>query len=322
MIPQSRNITTLILIIISGILAAVIIVVICRVIHSDPLPFQSAVMKEWDGDDDKAERWYKIKRFKRLKGVALAVHGLNMKPEKMEPVIAGLNQAGIDVLNLSLHGHGGNYVSGEQASEDERRLESFRTVTYELWSNEVYKAYQKVRHKADRRKVPIFLVGYSVGGLLGCDLMVSHRDVTFDRMVLFAPALNVTIESYLLKALVPFPNLVIDSLSPKNYRSNDGTPMAAYKALFEAITNFEKNISDRLNVPTVVFIDAQDEFVSCFRLKDMIAQKKLDRWKVLSIQKDDRVDNRTAHHLIIDESSTGRDTWKHIVNVMKQHVSP
>ena len=321
MFLKDRKIATRTLIIISGILS-IIVLIVFLVIHSESPQFPSTIINKLPGHDDQAGRWYKIKRLRRLKGVALVIHGLNLRPERMKPIISGLNQAGIDVLNVSLRGHGSNYVSKGKTGSDEQRLESFRTVTYELWSNEGYRAYQRVRQKADRKKVPVFFVGYSLGGLLGCDLLASHPDVSFDRMVLFAPALNVTIESYLLKALAPFPNLVIDSLSPKSYRSNDGTPMAAYKALFEAVTHFEKNISDRLNVPTIVFIDEKDELVSCSRLNEMIVQKKLVRWETHVVQKDDDAVQNTTHHLMIDEDSTGRNTWKHIVNVMIQHVSP
>jgi len=54
---------------------------------------------------------------------------------------------------------------------------------------------------------------------------------------------------------MPFPNMVIDSLSPIYYRSNEGTPMAAYKAVFEACDYFNKNANDKLNKPTLIFID-------------------------------------------------------------------
>ena len=111
---------------------------------------------------------------------------------------------------------------------------------------------------------------------MGCNLALSHPDVLYDRMVLFAPALNIAVESYLLKALMPFPNIVIDSLSPISYRSNEGTPMAAYKALFEAIQHFESNMNDKLNTPTIIFIDEKDEFISCSILKEMIVRKNLD----------------------------------------------
>jgi alpha-beta hydrolase superfamily lysophospholipase len=321
MFLKNRKIKTPAFSIITGVLMAVVLIVFAIIYFGSPR-FPSAALKDVPGYDVRAERWYRVNKLHKLKGVALVIHGLNLKPERMKSIISALNQADIDVLNLSLHGHGGNYIPRRHIDIDEQRLESFRTVTYEIWSNELYRAYTHIRKKADRKKVPLFLVGYSLGGLLGCDLLISRPDVFFDRMILFAPALNVTIESYLLKVLAPFPALVIDSLSPKSYRANDGTPMAAYKAVFETISHFETNISVRLNVPTIVFIDEKDEFVSCSQLKEMIAQKKLDQWQVQAIRKDDYVNNRTAHHLMIDEDSVGRNTWKHIVSAMKQHVSP
>ena len=302
------------------ILITVSILIAYRDFDRESLQRPSSGLNAPAGCDIQAERWYKKKRLKTLKGVALVIHGLNLKPEKMEALIADMNQEGIDVLNLSLYGHGSNYACRSRTNPDAQRLESFRTVTYALWSKEVYQAYQAVRQRADRKKVPVFLVGYSLGGLLGCDLLTSRPDVFFDRMVLFAPALNVMIESYLLKALSPFPNLVIDSLSPQSYRSNAGTPMAAYKAVFAAIDHFEGHISVKLNVPTVIFIDEKDELTSYRKLQDMIDQKKLDRWSIHKVQKDGDVDKGMTYHLVIDKPSTGRNMWGQVRSVMRKHL--
>lgn len=272
-----------------------------------------------EGDD--SSQWFKIRRTKTTRGVALVVHGLNLRPERMQSVIAELNDAGIDVLNLSFRGHGNNYLKNMNVSSEGARLESFRTVTYSLWLNEIYDAYLKVRERASKKNVPVFFIGYSLGGLMGCDLILLHPDVFYDRMVLFAPALNMTVESYLLKALMPFPNIVIDSLSPISYRANEGTPMAAYKALFEAIEHFEKNANDRLNKPTLIFIDERDEFVSCSRLKEMIAQRNLDHWQIHIVQRDNDVGEKISHHLIIDRDSVGQQMWKQIKDAIRRHLS-
>jgi esterase/lipase len=270
---------------------------------------------------DDSSQWFKIKRTKKTRGVALVVHGLNLRPERMQSIVAELNDAGIDALNLSLRGHGNNYLKNMNASVDEARLESFRTVTYSLWLDELYEAYLKVRERASPKNVPAFFVGYSLGGLMGCDLILSHPDVFYDRMVLFAPALNIMVESYLLKALLPFPNIVIDSLSPISYRANEGTPMSAYKALFEAIEHFEKNANDKLNKPTLIFIDEKDEFVSCSKLKEMITRRNLDSWQIHIVQKDNDVGEQISHHLIIDRDSVGRQMWKQIEDAIKRHLS-
>jgi alpha-beta hydrolase superfamily lysophospholipase len=274
----------------------------------------------WPEREKQSQQWFKTRN--KLKGVGMAIHGLNLNPARMEPLIIDLNRMGIDVLNVSLSGHGANYSAAGAMPVPEQRLGSFRSVTYALWQDEVYRAYRSVRKRANQRKVPVFFVGYSLGGVLGCNLLGSRPDVSFDRMVLFAPALNVSIESYLLKAMAPFPNVVIDSLSPEHYRANDGTPLAAYKALFEAISHFEQQIGPRLNVPTLLFIDPKDEFISFAKLREVIAQNRLDQWTIHPVDKDDDVDQRTARHLIIDESSTGASMWGQIRSVISRHLLP
>jgi len=269
---------------------------------------------------DESSQWFTINRSTKNKGVALVVHGLNLRPERMHSIITVLNEAGIDVLNLSLRGHGNNYAKNINVSIDDARLESFRTVSYGVWLDEVYKAYVKVRERAARKKVPVLFIGYSLGGLMGCNLALSHPDVLYDRMVLFAPALNVTVKSYFLKALMPFPNLVIDSLSPISYRSNEGTPMAAYRALFEAIEYFKDNNNDRINTATIIFIDEKDEFISYSSLKEMIALKNLSLWHIAMVRKDNDVEGKMSNHLIIDRESVGEKMWTEVIHALKTHV--
>jgi len=285
------------------------------------VPHPISSLEKLIGNQNDTTQWHKIKRTKKVKGVALVVHGLNLKPERMQSIIAELNDAGIDVLNLSLRGHGNNYLRNPHLSDDQARLESFQTVTYRLWLEEIYTAYLKVRQRAYKKRVPVFFVGFSLGGLMGCDLLLLQHDVSYDRMVLFAPALSINAEGYLLKALMPFPNMVIDSLSPIYYRSNAGTPMAAYKALFEAVDNFNKNANDKLNKPTLIFIDKKDEFVSCAKLNEMITRWNLDHWQIQILQKDDNIGEKVSHHLIIDRDSVGKQMWQQMKKAIKKHLS-
>ena len=280
------------------------------------LPLTKIVTKQ-----DDSSQWFKIAGTKNVRGIALVVHGLNLNPERMHSIIVELNNAGINVLSLSLRGHGNNYFKNKNLPEDEARLESFRTVTYGLWLDEIYKAYLKVRERASEKNVPIYFVGYSLGGLMGCDLLVSYPNVSYDRMILFAPALNITVESYLLKALMPFPSMVIDSLSPVHYRANKGTPMAAYKALFEAVDQFKNNLTDKLNKPTLIFIDEKDEFVSSSKLNEMITRFNLDHWQIHIVRKDNNVGEKISYHLIIDRDSVGKQMWKQIKDSVKKHLS-
>ncbi len=269
---------------------------------------------------DRASAWFLKKRFVKRRGIAIVIHGLNLKPERMGSVIAALNRAGIDVLNVSLSGHGDNYDSSGGPTAEAARLETFRNVSYPVWQREVQNACRKAGRRAERNKVPLFLVGYSLGGLLGCDLVLTDASSGVRRMVLFAPALNVKIEAHLLKVLTPFPSLVIDSLSPRWYRANDGTPMAAYRTLFEAIGHVEGGAGPRLNIPTLVLIDPADEFIATERIREFISGRGLSRWRVLAVGKDGNVAAATSHHLVIDEAAVGRNAWKAIEKAVIDHV--
>jgi esterase/lipase len=204
---------------------------------------------------------------------------------------------------------------------DEARLESFRNVNYRMWIDEVRGAYRKARQRASDKKVPFYFVGYSLGGVLGCNLLLTDSDIAYDGMILFSPALNITAKGYLLKPLMPFPNIVIDSLAPLSYRANDGTPMAAYRAVFEAVADFEKNGGPRLNIPTAIFVDEKDEFISLAELRETVACLGLDRWRVHWVQKGPDGRESLSHHVLIDETSVGIDTWRTISALIRQHVN-
>ena len=261
-----------------------------------------------------ATRWYKSLSPEATKGVALVIHGLNLRPEKMQAIISVLTESGIDVLRLSLRGHGENYTHQAGIDHDQARLEAFKVVSFPLWMNEAYLAYTQVRKRAAQKKVPLFFVGFSLGGLIGLDLFASQPEVHYERMVLFAPAIKLHSFHYLARILSPFSRLVIPSLTPDSYLSNKkGTPVAAYNALFEGLQQFEKHVNDRINVPTLIFIDAEDEFIPVRALKELIDEKKLDQWKLYILEKEATADQDTFHHHIIDESSTGKAVWQEMM---------
>ena len=266
-------------------------------------------------------RWFNRQRARELKGVALVIHGLNLRPERMRPIINTLTQSGIDVLGLSLRGHGDNYAHHDNIDVDTARLESFKNVSYPLWINEAYIAYRHVQKRAQQRQTPVFLAAFSIGGLIGLDLFVSHSDVEFDKMVLYAPALSLRATIYLERVLSPFPDLVIPSLADEAYLANKkGTPVAAYNALFDALYHFEDMAGSKLNVPTLVFIDRQDEFITLGGLKKLVEEKSLDQWKFYLVQKEDEMGAGTFHHHIIDASSTGEAVWQDMMAATTVHL--
>ncbi len=251
----------------------------------------------------------------QVKALAIVIHGLNLKPQKMGFIIKKLVESDIQVFNISLFGHGDNYIPNIDLTSSAARKESFKEVTYGQWEKETYHIYSKVKKEALKRKVPIFLVGYSLGGLVGVNLLASKPDIQFEKMVLFAPALKIHLRSHFLKILSPFPRFMVPSMSPRSYRANSGTSIAAYLALFQGIESFEKNVNNKLNVPTLVFLDRKDELVSYHKTIQLM-KDHLKTWRIHEFENR----NPIYHHLIIDEVSLGNEHWSQISESMINHL--
>jgi len=280
-----------------------------------PFPDSQTILPNENGVE-----WIKSLHPDRLNGVALVIHGLNLQPEKMRSIITLLTHSCIDVLNLSLRGHGKNYIQKANVDGNKARMEAFKTVSYKLWIKETYRAYLLASNRSHEKQVPLFLIGFSLGGLMGANLFASYPEVYFNRMVLLTPALYIHKIYYLAKILSPFPRLVIPSFLIKSYRSNRGTPVAGYNALFEAIEHFKNNMAAKLNVPTLIFIDTRDELVSYRRLKHIIKNGKLHRWRLNPVKKNTTGAKDKLHHLIIDESSLGKEAWNEMRGRIIHHL--
>ena len=112
------------------------------------------------------------------------------------------------------------------------------------------------------------------------------RNLPAEDIVLLAPAIFLRATIYLQRVLTPFPNLVIPSLADEAYLANiEGTPVAAYNALFDALYHFEDTAGPKLNVPTLIFIDEQDEFIPLGGLKKLAVEHKLDKWQLYIVRK-------------------------------------
>jgi hypothetical protein len=73
-------------------------------------------------------------------------------------------------------------------------------------------------------------------------------------------------------------------------------------------------------VPTLIFIDKKDEFVSFDELKKLAENEDLDQWKFQVVKKEAGGELGKIHHLIIDEASTGQNVWREIKDVMVEHL--
>ena len=270
--------------------------------------------------DEHSLRWYESADSQRIQGVCLVVHGLNLVPQRMESICKVLQRAGMDALLVSLQGHGENYRRRDGLAPAEARMKSFQEVTLGQWRSEVKQAYEIVVQRSRERGVPLYYIGFSLVGLLGPELLKADEKVQFDKMVLFAPALRIRPFAHILKLLFLFPGLVIPSKSPETYRSNRGTPIGAYNAMFSALRNFHNNELERIDIPTLVFLDRDDEFVPYAGIERFMNRHELERWNLLPVEKDPALAGEWNHHLIIDKQVVGAKEWQRIIRRMLGHL--
>lgn len=222
----------------------------------------------------------------------MVIHGLNLRPDKMDSLSQKLVDLNFDVARLTLKGHGSN------------DLQDFKSVTAQDWTAETDAAHLEISKRAQLKKYPKFFLGFSIGSILGVNLQLKNRD--FEKLILLSPPFKAKWYSNLLRLFSIFPSLCIPSASLEAYRVHDCTPIAGYSALFE----ISDRISDQdlLNFPTstLMVIDPKDEVVD-FDYLDWVSQKN-EKFKLLSMSVLP-TDNATRHHLIVDEASTGNLFW-------------
>jgi hypothetical protein len=126
--------------------------------------------------------------------------------------------------------------------------------------------------------------------------------------------------NHVIRLLNPFPNFVLPSFSPRRYLANQGTPVAAYQAVFDTLAHFEKSPSRKINVPALVFIDPQDELISFEGLEALIRTQHLDDWELSMVIKSADDPETRIHHLIIDEASVGKGAWRRMMSRMRKHL--
>lgn len=236
---------------------------------------------------------------KPSKAITVVVHGLNNKPSIMKSIGKLLSEHGSDVILVKLTGHRND-------------PQNFAAITRQIWLSELLKSHNYAKSLIEKsKKKPLYFIGYSLGALINLDLMSSYpKLVQYDKMILFAPA-NATKWSTNLLKLSFFldDRLKIPSFAPKDYRANDGTPIKAYRVLFEMKESIRNLNYRQLNIPTIIIIDPKDETISLKELKKLKDNYDLDNWKIHILDSQFVGKKYKYHHLIVDEISMGTKNW-------------
>ena len=224
--------------------------------------------------------------------------------QELADQLTSMNQ---DVVLVTLAGHG----------EDEKE---FGEVTRERWLHDVFEAYEAATRKAKAQGVPVQFLGFSVGGLLGVDLVASGK-AQFAKMVLLAPALRVHARSRLIRLCRIFGrSFVIRSRTPKDYRAHIGTAVAAYESLFESLDSLENSNLSVANVPALVFMDKGDELVSYSKIESFISEKHLMNWKLELLDASQSQTDPKYRHLVIDTKSLGDKEFHRLVEQIRNFL--
>lgn len=252
------------------------------------------------------------------KAVAIVVHGLNLRPQRMEPICELLRSRGIETLRVTLSGHEG----GREG------LRNFREATRERWHEDLGRASREARARADALGVPLLFVGYSLGAVLCLDVMSSNPEIRFDRIALLAPALALTPIGRTgalygtLARLGPLSRrITIPSLAHPDYRANrSGTPVGAYRALFDCIRAFRSRPLEAAT-PILVLAHPRDELVSLSGIRALVRESGAANWTLSEIRgQRNRVPTGAPRHMILDPESLGPDAWSSLAAELLRHL--
>ena len=250
------------------------------------------------GSDD---AWF-VARVRPAKGVVVVVHGLNNKPEIMDPLIEALNTRGLHARRVALAGHG-SAMGNHSGNLDQ------------LWLQDISSAYHECAERYP--DLPVFLLGYSLGALTAVRFL-DENPGAFERMVLYAPAIRLRWRTRLLRPLRPLARfrLSLPSLAPKEQRVRDWTPLAAYAAMFR-LSDAVQKIDHRARIgatPTRVLLSRRDELVSYRGLERWIEENELHRWQLFAADVPTQAKNK---HLLVVPSAVGTDAWKQVTDQLE-----
>ncbi|MEC7275499.1 MAG: alpha/beta hydrolase [Bdellovibrionota bacterium] len=245
--------------------------------------------------EEDLSRWY---RTPNPSSYSLVVHGLNLKPKRMEPLIKELNKRGSSVLLVALTGHRGS-------------LDEQKRVSWDDWINDI--DYHTCLLKNEAKGLPQYSLSFSLGSLALLGHQIESRSNSFSKQVLIAPAAWIKWYGALPQVLSFFSTeLGLPSQNLESYRSQDTTSVAAYQAMAvgrELFENLPQNAA-LFQSDTLIIVDPKDELVSPRKIKKFIREYGLNqRFIIEEVSNREHELEKGYHHLIIDSPSLGKAQW-------------
>ncbi|MCL4449389.1 MAG: alpha/beta fold hydrolase [Actinobacteria bacterium] len=179
----------------------------------------------------------------------LILHGFTGNPSSMQSVTDSMEEQGFEVEVPLLPGHG-------------TVIDDLVPMRFSDWENAVQDAYSRLL----RRSESVGVVGLSMGGTLGCNLVSKHPEIK--GIAVINPFLEPPHPSFLdiLKGLLDsgvevMPGIGSDIKKPGVVEvTYDGTPVRAALSLFEALKNLSKDLQ-LIKCPVLLFSSRHDHVV-------------------------------------------------------------
>jgi hypothetical protein len=191
-----------------------------------------------------------------------------------------------------------------------------------MWETDMLQGYTIAQKASIDQSLPLFFLGYSLGALLGQAMIsFSQMKVHFDKQVLFAPATAIRRRAHFIKLLfILNEKLMLPSYTPKEYRANSRIPVSVYKILFNNKRNILKTSFNKLNIPTLIFIDPKDELISYKKLAEFSGRFALTNYQLVKLDSDLRARGGKYHHLIINKLTMGENNWEMVTRKMAKFL--
>ena len=281
--------------------AALTVVPGCRVGLPAQAPSASQASRDAAGSADEASRlvWFPASIENPL-GNVIVVHGLNINPDAMNAWIDKLNSAGLHALRVTLAGH-----------EQDPALK--HSGSAKAWLEDFGRAYASAKSKYP--ELPLYCLGFSLGGLLSVAYLDLHPETEFKGIALLAPALEPTRKVFFLRLIswLRFFKLSLPGIGLRKYIRHDSASFSAYHGLIELSDRAQElEHGAALNrMPILVALSLKDELVSSPRTKGWMRRNHISDWRMIEISPEPRV-KKTFYHMLLDRDGLGLKEWERL----------
>jgi len=219
----------------------------------------------------------------------LFIHGINLRPEKLNDIRSRITSS--DTILVTLSGHGS--------------LDSTKGVSAQIWKNELR---SKILEHSQGEKVSLF--GYSLGGILAVTLVLEDLNLPVDKIYLIAPAICIHLSktySFISKfchTFIPFP---LPSLGSSRYIAHRWFYPEFYKSLFDLVRAIKNVKTIREDIQVRAVFHPRDLLVNS-KASDEMLKKFFPKYS-----SDFSLFSKTRpimNHLLVDEESLSKEYFE------------